>query len=399
MIEVFGVLANGACKQRQFQRNLRFMNQLFVVSIIGFLAFCLSVLCTRLLIEHADDLRLIDTPNERSSHCTPTPRAGGLAFFVAFSAGTVALWVFHIVQIAWLLPLWTGGSIVTLIGWMDDRHNMSASSRLIVHFTSALLVYTLITRGFETSVNVALVPVQWPGITFIFILLFVSWMINLYNFMDGIDGLAGLNAVTVSICLACVSAWRHELACAALYSVLALSVLGFLFHNWSPARIFMGDSGSTFLGFTFAALALIGKVLGNLGFVPNLILLGCFVADATYTLVIRLLQRKKAHHAHRDFAFQHAVQMGWSHRRVSLFYCAITLFWLFPLSIAALVYERIATTFLVIAYIPLVAMMIFFKAGLEGQFPKLRTASPRSILIRADSIHSESECHQGDESI
>lgn len=354
------------------------MYQLLVITGISFMAFCVSVLCTRLLITHAENLRLIDTPNERSAHCNPTPRAGGLAFFVAFLAGSVGLWVFQIVPLAWLLPLWSGGSLVALIGWMDDRHNMSASSRLLVHFTSALLVYALITRGFETTINVALIPVQWPVITFIFALFFVAWMINLYNFMDGIDGLAGLNAVVVSVCLAGLSAWRHELECTALYALLALSVLGFLFHNWSPAKIFMGDSGSTFLGFTFAALALIGKVMGNLGFVPNVIILGCFVVDATYTLAIRFFQRKKLHHAHRDHAFQHAIQMGWSHRRVVLFYCAITVFWLFPLSLAALVYERIAVLFLVIAYVPLITMMKFFKAGMEGQLPAFSAGNLRA---------------------
>jgi len=132
----------------------------------------------------------------------------------------------------------------------------------------------------------------------------------------------------------------------------------------------MGDSGSTFLGFTFAATALTGKVLGRVAFIANVIILGCFIVDATYTLLARLFQGKRVYQAHRDHAFQHAIQMGWSHRRVVVFYSLITIFWLFPLGLAALMYDTLAFLFLAIAYTPLISMQIFFKAGLEGQLPK-----------------------------
>ena len=337
---------------------------------ISLSAFFLSIWGTRLLIRHADLLNLIDVPNERSSHEHPMPRGGGLAFAGTFICGCLAFWASGIIRIDWLLPTLCGATIVTLIGWMDDRRSMPAASRLAVHFTAALLVYVFITKGFSTHVTISFVPHQWPLVTFLFAMFFVAWMLNLYNFMDGVDGLAGLNAVVASLCLAAISIWQNQLPLTAIYILLASCVAGFLVFNWSPAKIFMGDSGSTFLGFVFAATALTGKVMGNVAFVANVIILGCFIVDATYTLLVRFAQGKKIHQAHRDHAFQHAVQIGWSHRRVVIFYAAITVFWLVPLALAALIYEQLAFLFLFTAYTPLVVMQIYFKAGLEGQLPK-----------------------------
>lgn len=181
--------------------------------------------------------------------------------------------------------------------------------------------------------------------------------------MDGADGLAASTAIVCSVILSGFTfvLGAEELAIA--YFVIGTSVAGFLPWNWQPARLFMGESGSYFLGITFASLALIGKVELGLSMYPTIILFGLFIVDPTYTLVIRVFRRLNPLKPHRHFAFHKLLKRGWSHKKVSILYSLVAVFWLMPMAYLSLVFNDYAFYILVISYMPLICYTIFVKAG------------------------------------
>jgi len=253
---------------------------------------------------------LLDVPNHRSSHEVPTPKGGGLAFTAVFFTVVLAF--------VWLLPqhraLWTallGGVVVSLVGWLDDRRSLPARLRLLVHFLAAL--WALFWLG-----NLA--PFETIGAVGSVLAVFgIVWSLNLYNFMDGIDGLAGGQAVITATAaggflLLAADAWPLTLAC----WVLAAAVGGFLCWNWPPAKIFMGDTGSCALGFIFAVFAIYTAKCGTLPLSTWAVLMSPFLVDATATLIYRLLKGEKWYRAHRSHAYQRALQRGHSHLNVTV---------------------------------------------------------------------------------
>lgn len=257
----------------------------------------------------------LDVPNERSSHVVPTPRGGGLAIaavvFAGLLAGTLLGWLRFEVGVALL----GGGLMVGAIGWADDCFNLTYRPRLAVHFAAAL--WTLYWLGGFPRLDMGAGSVALGAAGWLVAALGIVWAVNFYNFMDGIDGLAGGEAVVVGTGggLLLLAAGAPDLA--GLSFLIAAASAGFLLWNWSPARIFMGDVGSGVLGYLFAGLAVASE---NRGAVPMLVwvlLLGVFVVDATVTLVRRALDREVVFNAHKKHAYQRAVQAGWSHARVS----------------------------------------------------------------------------------
>jgi Fuc2NAc and GlcNAc transferase len=191
------------------------------------------------------------------------------------------------------------------------------------------------------------------------------WLTNLFNFMDGIDGLAGTEAVCVSGFGAVLLLLNGFPSYARLSLALAAASLGFLVWNWPPAKIFMGDVGSGFLGFTLGVLALFSSKPGPELIWPWLILLAAFLVDATLTLLRRVFSHARWHEAHRSHAYQHAAQATGSHAKVTLAVAAINLGWLFPMAWAALRYPRAAPVLAAVAVIPLLYITIRFEGGLE----------------------------------
>jgi len=272
----------------------------------------------------------LDVPNERSSHSVPTPRGGGLAIaavvFAGLLAGTLLGWLRLEVGVALL----GGGLLVGAIGWADDCYNLTYRPRLAVHFAAAL--WTLYWLGGFPRLDVGAGSLALGAAGWLVAALGIVWAVNFYNFMDGIDGIAGGEAVVVGTGggLLLLAAGATDLA--GLSFLIAAASAGFLVWNWAPARIFMGDVGSGVLGYLFAALAVASE---NRGAVPMLVwvlLLGVFVVDATVTLVRRALDREVVFNAHKKHAYQRAVQAGWSHARVS------TLVMLLSAGLAALGY-------------------------------------------------------------
>jgi Fuc2NAc and GlcNAc transferase len=204
----------------------------------------------------------------------------------------------------------------------------------------------------------------WPAARFVIVVVGLVWLLNLYNFMDGIDGLAASEAVCVALGLAgaaILAGYRGEALWFAL--LLAGSSLGFLYWNWSPARIFMGDVGSGFLGFALGALSLDTMRGAGLPVHVPLILFAVFVTDATVTLVRRVLQGARWHEAHRSHAYQRLARRYGSHRPVVVGVLLVNLGWLLPLSFSVVRWPGFADVFLVVAYVPIAVMVAVTKAG------------------------------------
>jgi Fuc2NAc and GlcNAc transferase len=305
---------------------------------------------------------MVDAPNERSSHSIPTPKGGGLAFFAVFSIILTWYFAFYPDYHKIVEPILYGGPFVVLVGWLDDRFNLSAAIRLLVHFAVAVLIYGLVTQWFRVPFSISFLPdLSWMGP--VFSVFFIAWFINLYNFMDGADGLAASNAVVGSVLMAVLASVHASPQIAMVYCLIAYTVSGFLFYNWGSAKIFMGDTGAYFLGFLFAALALISKAYADVSFYSHIIIFGFFIFDATYVLFRRALRWEKLYQAHRMFIFHKLIDRGWSHRNVASLYVMVQVIWLFPLANIASIFDDLGAYVVALAYFPLFLFALYTKAG------------------------------------
>jgi Fuc2NAc and GlcNAc transferase len=338
------------------------MNQVLTVSVIG--SFCLLATAglSYLLILAAPKIGMLDKPNVRSSHSYPTPKGGGLAFCFVFFVTTGLLYCFREEYRAILFPLFVGAPVVTALGWFDDRSSLPAWLRLLVHLIVAISVYALITDNFSIQVHISFLP-KSAWLTTIFCVLFITWSINLYNFMDGADGLAASTGFVGTTLMAAVAYFNNSPSVAMVYLIMGYCLAGFLVFNWSPAKIFMGDTGSYFIGFVFSSLALITKLHSSVSIYSYLIIFGFFIFDATYTLFRRALRRERVFEAHRMFLFHKLLVRGWSHSSVAILYSAVIVIWLFPLSNLAAMYEDSGILLVILAYSPLFIGAILMKAG------------------------------------
>ena len=305
---------------------------------------------------------LLDLPNSRSSHTIATPRGGGVAIVLSTLLALVALG-----RAGWLgwPSVWSvcgGGALVALIGFVDDRRHVAPRWRLVGHFTAALWVLAKLGGVPPLTALGFVLDSGWLGFTIA--ALYLVWMLNLTNFMDGIDGVAGVEAITVclsGVFLSGVAAPGKHLWIAPL--VLASATLGFLVWNWPPAKIFMGDVGSGFLGLMLAALSLqAGWVVPRL-FWSWVILLGVFVVDATVTLIRRMAQGERFYEAHRSHAYQHAAVHRGAHMPVTIAVGVINICWLLPVALVVARGWLDGLLGVVIAYAPLVVVAVRLKAG------------------------------------
>lgn len=294
-----------------------------MLEILVFLTvFASSTILVWIYLRVSPTIGAIDVPNDRSSHSTPIPRGGGLAIVLA------SLIAYALLSYAGILNfrnLWfISALIIALVGFIDDLHSIPLFPRLITHILIAVLaVY------FYGSVTGIYVPFSGQTLSFgnfapIINIIFIVGFINAFNFMDGIDGLAGVQGIVIGLSWAVVGYLSGSQPILIMGMIFCASCLGFLVFNWEPARVFMGDTGSTYLGFVFGSLPII--FLGESSIQgPDLLLLTIlfawlFVYDTVVTRLSQIIRGRKFWLPHREHQYQRLVMNGVRHSKVALFF-------------------------------------------------------------------------------
>lgn len=331
------------------------------VAVSCLVAALLAWLAVAVVIRRSPVLGLLDRPDHRSSHTAVTPTGGGIAIVaVGTLAGCAAL-----AGGAWK-PGWLALLLALLLAGFslrDDIRPLGAGTRLAVQSVAVAGLLAAVSADAPSSLPFA--SILGGGGAFVFVLLGGLWWINLFNFMDGIDGLAASEALFLLVVAAMLAsgAGIGDEPVTLWMLCVAAATAGFLAHNWAPARIFMGDVGSTYLGFMILAFALWTVLDGRLSVPVWLVLAALFVTDATVTLVVRLMRGERPHEAHRSHAYQRLARRWRRHDRVSLVAMLVNLLWLAPLAMLAASHPRIGWAIVALAYTPVVFAIGWCGAG------------------------------------
>lgn len=288
-----------------------------IYTAIILLSFLASIIATRYLLSKNSIIRVIDYPNDRSLHSIPVPRTGGLAILVGIAISSILLPLVLTIH-ADIIYIAIGAFLVAVVSFIDDCYNLSVKLRFSVHGLVAVL---LIIGGYQImEVHLPSLLLEFNYYISIFLtILFIIWLINLYNFMDGIDGFSGGMAVFGFATLS-VFGW---LSSNEIYFILSLSIsaasLGFLLFNFPPAKIFMGDAGSSTIGFLVGAFIIWGNNENIIAFWQSLLIFSPFIVDATVTLASRIINKERFWEAHKTHYYQRLVNSGWSHKKTVLY--------------------------------------------------------------------------------
>ncbi len=286
------------------------LTALLIVAVAG-----LSFVLTRWLAG-GGGIVVLDHPNERSLHDRPIPRTGGLAIVAAIVLGHLMALLLGWATAA-LVPIVAATSFVFAVSVVDDLRTVPALLRLLVHLLAAAALVAFgvtVTHLTVPGTQIALAP--W--LAAVLVTLFVTWMTNLFNFMDGMDGFAGGMGCIGFACYALLGALGGDAGFALTSALIAAACAGFLVENFAPARIFMGDAGSSVLGFVIGALTVYAERSGLFPVWLGVVVFSPFIVDASVTLVRRALAAEAVWRAHRSHHYQRLVRLGWSHRRTAL---------------------------------------------------------------------------------
>jgi Fuc2NAc and GlcNAc transferase len=329
--------------------------------------------------------QLVDVPNSRSSHRVPTPRGGGLAIVAVTLAALPVLAWRGVLAPAALWAFLGAGVAVAAIGWVDDHGHIAARWRLLVHSIAASWAVAWLGGLPPLPVFGAVIELGWVGYGLAG--LYLVWVLNLYNFMDGIDGIAAIEALTV--CLGGVVLYKLSPGSGDAWLIpllLAAAVCGFLFWNFPRARIFMGDVGSGFVGMMLGLLALEAGAFAPELFWGWLVLLGAFVVDATLTLIRRVVRGDRIYQAHRSHAYQNAARRFRSHVPVSLAFGLVNMIWLLPVAVLVVVGLIDGAIGVLLAYTPLVLLAFKYDAGRADDVHAIRRSRTSSDIASSGGI-------------
>ena len=333
-----------------------------MIFFIVIATIAISFVLTHLVRKTAIKRNKFDIPNERSSHQNPTPRGGGVAVVAAFVFGLLALLIRGDIASESFYAIVLPGILVAAIGYLDDLGRVTAARlRLIGHFVAAVIAVYILDGLPPMPVFAETLDIGLVGN--IIAVLFLVWMLNLFNFMDGIDSITGVEALTSCLILTIFLINKSETELWQVPALMCAAVIGFLYFNWPPARIFLGDIGSGFIGFTIGTISLVIARSQPLITWAVIILLGVFIVDATVTLIRRLIDKQRISTAHRSHAFQHLANSADRHLKVSLSIAALNIFWLTPIAWLVVDQRILPIIGVVTAYIPLLVLAIYFKAG------------------------------------
>ncbi len=288
--------------------------QSIVLLLLALVVF--SALITWWLKSERSLLKLVDTPNHRSLHSAPVPRSGGVAVVLCLCLGLMIVnW--RLDNVTYLSPLLVAILIVAACSFLDDLKGLSVRIRLLVHF---LAVAYLLFSGYQlvdVGVSGLAIPL-FPVLSIAVSAIFIIWSINMYNFMDGMDGFAaGMTAFGFSA-FAILGLHANNLPFLLCNLVLVASVLGFWFYNFPPAKIFLGDTGSSVLGLCYGAISIWGVNENVFSFWVAIIIFSPFLVDASYTLIRRICTGERFWEAHKSHFYQRLVEKGYGHRKVVL---------------------------------------------------------------------------------
>ena len=350
-------------------------------------AFLVTLLGVGAMRDYALSRGIVDRPNYRSSHIDPTPRGGGLVIVVVFFFAAAVVFGmaprdFSTLTLTDAAVICLSAGIVALTGWADDHRGLPPLVRMAAHFLAA--AFCVVHFGVpHIPLGMWMIDPGWAG--GILAVIAMVWCLNLFNFMDGIDGIAAVEAISVAVgalIVLSISAPGHELM--PYLGVLAVTVLGFLVWNRPPAKIFMGDAASGFLGMLLAQFALISSGVGEMMGVNLwcwLILLGVFFVDASVTLVLRAIAGENLLRAHRQHAYQRLARTlqaaetaalspraarSNAHRSVLFATAGVNFFWLLPFAVVAALWPQAGVFAATVALAPLVFSVLFIARHTEA---------------------------------
>ncbi|MBV9215705.1 MAG: glycosyltransferase family 4 protein [Acidobacteria bacterium] len=325
--------------------------------------------------------QLLDIPNERSSHTHPTPHGAGLVIVILSLLAYIPISLFASGSVSW--GYFGGALCIALISFLDDIRPIPFFWRLIIQSAAAIVLIA----DLETWHGITMLgKLNLGSLGYVLTFVWVVWMVNAYNFMDGIDGLAGLQAVIAGIGWLLVGLIQQDPSLYLYAGIIAAASMGFLLHNWRPSNIFMGDVGSAFLGFTFAALPLLSRE--HVSHSPDLlpiaaVLFVWFVLfDAMVTVLRRLVRGENIFLAHREHLFQRLVSSGLTHRRVTLLYGVLATL----LSLSVLISVKFRNDiglamFPVVLILSSLLLLICFRRKVLGQYSSSIDGSPKNLEL------------------
>ncbi|MEQ8612632.1 MAG: glycosyltransferase family 4 protein [Gammaproteobacteria bacterium] len=326
---------------------------LFVISTL-----VLAAVITRLVRQYSITNQVVDIPNERSSHSEATPRGGGLSIAVVALLSILFAYLFNWLAFNEFIALIAGLIAIAIVGWLDDHSDIRFYWRFVLYSSAA--IWTIYWIGPLDSIVVGSVAVGLPHIAGIIITwLGIVWLTNLYNFMDGTDGIAAMQAILASLFGSALLFFQGEEGNALICLGVVCASIGFLVWNWPPAKIFMGDIGSCVLGFFFATISVITDKSGMMPVSLWCMLLSIFICDATFTLIKRICVGEKWYEAHRSHAYQLLVQMGMSHKMLLLNFILVNLVIIWPATMMAWLYPDMAS---LCALAVVVSMLVLWSA-------------------------------------
>lgn len=368
------------------------------IYIIGFVvSLVLALLLTPLVKKFAVKVGAVDVPNARKVHTRIMPRLGGLGIYLAFVIALIAVLPFLPNSLLprdanFMKAFLIGGSMIVLIGALDDRFQLSAKSKLLFQILAACVVVF----GFGITVDFVNIPFQDRYSTlesWVSIPLTIFWIVgvtNAINLIDGLDGLAaGVSAIAIGTILV-MSFLMGNTTVALLCLLLLGAILGFLFFNFHPAKIFMGDAGSLFLGFSLAMLSLLGfKQIAIVSFITPLIIIGVPLSDTFFAIIRRKIQKKPIFAPDKGHLHHCLRELGFTHRQTVLIIYAIAIFFgvLAVIQSSAAMYEANWVTFVVICIMMFVMQIGAEVIGLVGKTkkPLLSLIHRMRVKTNADS--------------
>ncbi|MEX0965416.1 MAG: glycosyltransferase family 4 protein [Pseudohongiellaceae bacterium] len=333
--------------------------------LLCILLFLGSVVLTGLLRLAAQRVRLIAIPISRSAHSDPVPVGGGLAIVALvmsavvyyYSKGEIPTNEFAALMVA---------IVIAGIGIIDDYRHLNVRWRIPAQFLAAVLVVSFL--GDVPAIEFGFFQFPASMLLNVIAVFALVWLLNLFNFMDGLDGIAATELISVNLLTMAIIVHSDDVL-ALLSASLASAAGGFLVWNWAPAKIFMGDVGSSFIGFTLGIMALLSMIHGTMTVWAWVLLLGVFVVDATFTLYKRFRYRQRWYEGHASHAYQNAARHYKSHAKVSITVLMLNVFWLGPLAWLSLKYPELGMVIAVAGLLPLLLLAKRFGAGEENFSP------------------------------